>query len=83
MVGAQVSSKFCYSTVSFDSENDDEGKNIEIEDDYFLPEKPELQLQSVDPRKGWGFRGVHKVLVDVSCDCITKIWVLLICYNFI
>ncbi|KAH7835387.1 hypothetical protein Vadar_025706 [Vaccinium darrowii] len=63
VVGAQVSSKFCYSTVSFDSENDDEGKNIEIEDDYFLPEKHELQLQSVDPRKGWGFRGVHKAII--------------------
>ncbi|MFS7919191.1 putative primosome PriB/single-strand DNA-binding, nucleic acid-binding protein [Helianthus anomalus] len=32
-----------------------------IADDDFLPEKPELQLQGVDPRKGWGFRGVHKV----------------------
>ncbi|KAJ0441997.1 putative primosome PriB/single-strand DNA-binding protein [Helianthus annuus] len=34
-----------------------------IEDDDFLPEKPELQLQGVDPRKGWGFRGVHKAII--------------------
>lgn len=72
MVGSQVCLKFCYSTVSFDSENDNDGKNIEVEDDDFLPEKPELQLQSVDPSRGWGSRGVHKVLVDDSCDCIKK-----------
>ena len=29
--------------------------------DDFLGEKAELQLQGVDPKKGWGFRGVHKV----------------------
>lgn len=33
----------------------------EIEDDDFLDDKRELEPQSVDPKKGWGFRGVHRV----------------------
>lgn len=37
------------------------GGGEEIEGDDFLPEKIELELQTVDPRRGWGFRGVHKV----------------------
>lgn len=37
------------------------GSDLDIDDDDFLPQKPELQLQSVDPKRGWGFRGVHKV----------------------
>ncbi|NP_001237927.1 Single-stranded DNA-binding protein, mitochondrial-like [Glycine max] len=31
--------------------------------DDFLGEKAELQLQGVDPKKGWGFRGVHKAII--------------------
>ncbi|CAL5339522.1 unnamed protein product [Camellia sinensis] len=62
VVGMQGSSKLCYSTFTVDSDNDNDGKNKESEDydDDFLAEKPELQPQSVDPRRGWGFRGVHK-----------------------
>ncbi|CAA6670654.1 unnamed protein product [Spirodela intermedia] len=32
-----------------------------IEDDDFLPAKSELEPQGVDPKRGWNFRGVHKV----------------------
>jgi len=39
-----------------------EEKN-EIEDDDFINDRKELDPQGVDPRKGWGFRGVHKVLL--------------------
>ena len=72
-----LSSKFYSTTTgSFGSSESDEieddnvdvkinnntgGGGEEIEEDDFLPEKPELELQSVDPRRGWGFRGVHKV----------------------
>ncbi|KAL0422069.1 UNVERIFIED_CONTAM: Single-stranded DNA-binding protein, mitochondrial [Sesamum latifolium] len=66
-MGLQGSSKVCFSTGSFDSGNDNDNDNaragggLDIEDDDFLPERPELQLQGVDPRKGWNFRGVHRV----------------------
>ncbi|KAH1138316.1 hypothetical protein AAZX31_10G140800 [Glycine max] len=36
---------------------------LDEEFDDFLGEKPELQLQGVDPKKGWGFRGVHKAII--------------------
>lgn len=34
---------------------------LEIDYNDILPEKTQLQLQGVDPRKGWNFRGVHRV----------------------
>lgn len=37
----------------------DEG--VEEDFDENISEKPELQPHGVDPRKGWGFRGVHRV----------------------
>lgn len=46
----------CFSTISFN----DGQENNEIEDD-FVEEKKDLEPQSVDPIKGWNFRGVHKV----------------------
>lgn len=55
-MGLQRVSKKWYSSGGFGSGDDD----IDNDDD-FIPEKPELQMQGVDPRKGWGFRGVHKV----------------------
>ncbi|KAM7469927.1 hypothetical protein LguiA_008110 [Lonicera macranthoides] len=73
-----LSSKFYSTTGSFGSSENDEieddnvdvkrnnnngGGGVEIEEDDFLPEKPELELQSVDPRRGWGFRGVHKAII--------------------
>nr|XP_043607104.1 single-stranded DNA-binding protein, mitochondrial [Erigeron canadensis] len=39
-----------------DDENDDDVDDI-------VGEKPELEMQGVDPRKGWGFRGVHKAII--------------------
>ncbi|XAR52666.1 hypothetical protein NMG60_11020848 [Bertholletia excelsa] len=65
-VGMQRSSRFCYSTGSFDNEEHDDGKNditSEDFDDDFVPVKPELQPQRVDPIRGWGFRGVHKAIL--------------------
>lgn len=43
-----------------DGKNNDEAQN----DDFFVAEIPELQ--SVDPRRGRRFRGVHKVLVEIG-----------------
>ncbi|OIS99861.1 PREDICTED: single-stranded DNA-binding protein, mitochondrial [Nicotiana attenuata] len=66
VMGVQGSSRLCYSTGTFLSDDDGPVSNkeaIEIDDDDFLPAKPDLQLQSVDPRKGWNFRGVHKAII--------------------
>ncbi|KAL8253779.1 hypothetical protein R6Q59_032000 [Mikania micrantha] len=63
------SKKFYSSSVPFGSGDEGDGiQNDTIDDndnddDDFLPEKPELQVQGVDPRKGWGFRGVHKAII--------------------
>lgn len=64
VVGVQKNSKAWHSTVSFDG-GDGDGKNGEGEesDNDLVTEKPNLQLQGVDPRKGWGFRGVHKAII--------------------
>ncbi|KAB1202175.1 Single-stranded DNA-binding protein, mitochondrial [Morella rubra] len=51
--------------MSFSSDNED-GKNNVIEEDFgeLLGDKAEeLQPQGVDPRKGWGYRGVHKAII--------------------
>lgn len=55
--GFYKGSQACLSTMTFDEHTE---KN-EIEDDNFIEDKKELEPQGVDPRKGWGFRGVHKV----------------------
>ncbi|OIW13049.1 hypothetical protein TanjilG_17609 [Lupinus angustifolius] len=55
----------CYSTL-FESNGADDKPNsgaLDEEFDDFLGGKPELQLQGVDPKKGWGFRGVHKAII--------------------
>lgn len=48
--------------MSFDGNNDG-GKKDELEEDFddLIGDKTELQPQGVDPRRGWGFRGVYKV----------------------
>lgn len=45
-----------------ESDNDDK-KNEEIEDEFdnYVGQKAELVPQGVNPRKGWSYRGVHKV----------------------
>ncbi|XP_041020341.1 single-stranded DNA-binding protein, mitochondrial-like isoform X1 [Juglans microcarpa x Juglans regia] len=65
VVNVQRSSKSCYSTVSFDSDNEDRKKNdVEEDFDNFLGDKAEeLQPQGVDPRRGPDFRGVYKAII--------------------
>ncbi|GKA62308.1 hypothetical protein Tco_0761827 [Tanacetum coccineum] len=59
-VGLQrVSNKWYSSSSSSSSSSFGSGDDIDNDNDDFIPE---LQMQGVDPRKGWGFRGVHKVL---------------------
>ncbi|KAL4580517.1 hypothetical protein LXL04_016713 [Taraxacum kok-saghyz] len=64
-VGTQGSWKKFYSSssASGDEATDSIPADTVIDDDDFLPQKPELQMQGVDPRKGWGFRGVHKAII--------------------
>ncbi|KDP38859.1 hypothetical protein JCGZ_05016 [Jatropha curcas] len=64
VVGLQQSLRSWYSTMSSDGENDGL-KDDELDKDFddILGENPELQLQGVDPRKGWDFRGVHKAII--------------------
>ncbi|KAK7392055.1 hypothetical protein VNO78_20481 [Psophocarpus tetragonolobus] len=38
-------------------------EDLDEEFDDFLGGRPELQLQGVDPKRGWGFRGVHKAII--------------------
>ncbi|XLU45742.1 hypothetical protein S245_040556 [Arachis hypogaea] len=62
-----------YSTLLTQSDNDeglndrvnDDRKNEELDDEFddFLGSKPDLELQGVDPKRGWGFRGVHKAII--------------------
>lgn len=69
-MSAPNTSRWSYSTFSNGSDNDDvklDDGDGEVEEDYdeILAEKPELTPQGVDPRRGWGYRGVHKVsLID-------------------
>ncbi|KAI3754989.1 hypothetical protein L1987_54781 [Smallanthus sonchifolius] len=58
-----VSKKFYSSSGSLGSGDDVQNDTIDEGDDDLLPEKPELEVQGVDPRKGWGFRGVHKAII--------------------
>lgn len=62
--GAQRSSKLWLSTASFGGDGDNDGvKNSEADDihDELIPAKREPVPQGVDPKRGWNFRGVHKV----------------------
>ncbi|XP_038878660.1 single-stranded DNA-binding protein, mitochondrial [Benincasa hispida] len=60
----QTSWKLWLSTDASESDVDVEKNNGE-EDEYdqFFNEKVELQPQGVDPRRGWGYRGVHKAII--------------------
>ncbi|RZS02481.1 hypothetical protein BHM03_00032542 [Ensete ventricosum] len=57
-LGFYRGSRACLSTMPFDEDNE---KN-EIEDN-FIEDKKELEPQGVDPKRGWGFRGVHKAII--------------------
>ncbi|XP_010245447.1 PREDICTED: single-stranded DNA-binding protein, mitochondrial-like [Nelumbo nucifera] len=70
--GVQISSKMWYSTTSFNkgghvADVDDNGgtgvNNAYPEDDVFIPYKQDIEPQGVDPKRGWGFRGVHKAII--------------------
>ncbi|XP_050209076.1 single-stranded DNA-binding protein, mitochondrial [Mercurialis annua] len=64
VAGLQRSFRSLYSTGSVNGENDGGDDNVLDEEfDDFLGEKPDLRLQSVDPRKGWGYRGVHRAII--------------------
>lgn len=90
-VGLLKGSQFCYSTVSFDEEN--EAPDAKIEDDDFMSNKRELEPQGVDPKRGWGFRGVHKVF-SLYCTCklfifyflffelFKDIWIFIVAYGY-
>lgn len=68
-MGLQGISKFYYSSSSATFNGADGGDGVKsneaeaFHDDEFLPDKSELQPQGVDPRKGWGFRGVHRAII--------------------
>ncbi|KAJ7977896.1 putative Single-stranded DNA-binding protein, mitochondrial [Quillaja saponaria] len=64
LVCVQRSSKLWCSTTSSDS-GINEKKNNEKDEEHgdFLGDSPELQLQGVDPKRGRGFRGVHKAII--------------------
>lgn len=71
-VGLLKGSQFCYSTLSFDEY---EASDTKIDDDDFMAKKRELEPQGVDPKRGWGFRGVHKVF-SLYCTCKLCIYLL-------
>ncbi|XP_058102612.1 single-stranded DNA-binding protein, mitochondrial [Magnolia sinica] len=58
--GLHRGSQLWLSTMSFDER---ESSNAEVEDDEFISNNRELEPQGVDPKRGWGFRGVHKAII--------------------
>lgn len=62
-ISVERSSKWWYSTMPFNTDNDDVKEAF---DDFLGDKVEELQPQGVDPRRGWGFRGVHKVISSFS-----------------
>ncbi|PIA61227.1 hypothetical protein AQUCO_00300627v1 [Aquilegia coerulea] len=61
----QRNSVMWHSTVSFDDDEDngDVDNSAELDCDDFITNKKELEPQGVDPKRGWGFRGVHKAII--------------------
>ncbi|KAG7615555.1 Single-stranded DNA-binding protein [Arabidopsis thaliana] len=55
-ISAERGSKSLFSTGPID-----EGVEEDFEEN--VTERPELQPHGVDPRKGWGFRGVHRAII--------------------
>lgn len=69
-LGLRRSSRLWYSNSRASFNNDDANEEVDtngdFDDDAFLPNKKDLEPQGVDPQRGWGFRGVHKVFVFYS-----------------
>lgn len=64
VASGQASSKLWLSTGASESDRDvDENNGEEEEYDESFNDKIELQPQGVDPRRGWGYRGVHKAII--------------------
>lgn len=65
VMGVHGSSRLFYSTSPFhsDTDNADDIDSVEIDDNDFVPERREIKLHGVDPRKGWNSRGVHKAII--------------------
>ncbi|KAM5561093.1 single-stranded DNA-binding protein, mitochondrial [Rosa sericea] len=65
-VAGQRSSMLWYSSGSTDSDTNDT-KKVGAEEDFddFLGglKDTNMQAQGVDPKRGWGFRGVHKAII--------------------
>ncbi|XP_061998722.1 uncharacterized protein LOC133716008 isoform X2 [Rosa rugosa] len=63
VVGRQRSSKLWYSSSSTDNDTNDT-KKVGAEEDFYdflrWLERYEMEAQGVDPKRGWGFRGMHK-----------------------
>lgn len=92
VIGLQESSKAFFSTGSesdIDNANDNDNKaaagsdeKIGIEDDCsFHQERPPLTLQTIDPRKGWNFRGVHRVWIMIDFIQISVLFSVLILFR--
>ncbi|KAF7805075.1 single-stranded DNA-binding protein, mitochondrial [Senna tora] len=70
-MGIRRGGRLWYSTTSSESDNDEhldkddtlKNQSIDEEIDGFLVNQPDLQLQVVDPKRGWNFRGVHKAII--------------------
>lgn len=78
-MGVHGSSRLFYSTSPFhsDTDNADDIDSVEIDDNDFVPERREIKLHGVDPRKGWNSRGVHKVCVS-NWRGKNEIWFLIV-----
>ncbi|CAN4111022.1 unnamed protein product [Withania somnifera] len=77
VMGVQGSPSSCFSTGRFDNDDDEPASNneaLEIDDSDFLPQKPDLELQGVDPGKGWNFRGFTSSSVYIEGDIETRVY---------
>ncbi|XP_047328581.1 single-stranded DNA-binding protein, mitochondrial-like [Impatiens glandulifera] len=64
--GIRTTSRSCYSTSTSNSDDDSDEKNSDTEvsdGGDFIAQKRDPQPHGVDPRRGWGFRGVHKAII--------------------
>lgn len=68
MSSSKSFSRWSFSTQSNSGYSEDvkldpgDDEDVGKEHDEIIGEKLDLTPQGVDPRRGWGYRGVHKVL---------------------